>query len=232
MKVLLVEDDLALVGVLSYTLRQEGYEVVAAHDGLTAIEKWQAEVPDLIILDLNLPKLNGLAVCRQVRAQSDVPIVILSVRDTEDDVVQGLELGADDYIIKPFSPRELLARVKAALRRSDSALVPGPISAAGLTLERERLELHRVEADPIQLSVLEARLLEALMLDAGRVLPADALITAVWGPHGADRTTLKQLVYRLRRKLEPDSSNPVYIETVPGVGYAFAANQPLAHDEG
>jgi DNA-binding response OmpR family regulator len=231
MRVLVVEDDLALAGVLSYSLRQEGYEVVAAHDGLTAIEKWQSEAPDLIILDLNLPRLDGLAVCRQVRAQTDIPIIILSVRDKEDDVVLGLELGADDYVVKPFSPRELLARVKAALRRTDGAVIPGPISAAGLTLERERLELHGVDAEPIQLSVLEARLLEALMLDAGHVLPADALITAVWGPHDADRTILKQLVYRLRRKLEPDPSHPVYIETVPGVGYAFAAERPAFHDE-
>ena len=232
MRVLVVEDDLALAGVLSYTLRQGGYEVFSAHDGLTALEKWQSDGPDLIILDLNLPKLDGLAVCRRVRAQSDVPIVILSVRDSEDDVVMGLELGADDYIIKPFSPRELLARVKAALRHREGAAIPGPISAAGLTLERERLELHGIGTDPIQLSMLEARLLEALMLDAGHVLPADALITAVWGPDGADRTILKQLVYRLRRKLEPDSSGPVYIETVPGVGYAFAAERPESEEEG
>lgn len=233
MKVLVVEDDLALAGVLSYTLRREGYEVVAAHDGLTAIEKWQSDGPDLIILDLNLPKLDGLAVCRRVRAKSDVPIIILSVRNSEDDVVLGLDLGADDYIIKPFSPRELLARIKAALRHRDGVTAPGPISAAGLTLERERLELYGIdEAEPTQLSVLEARLLEALMLDAGHVLPADALITAVWGPHGADRTILKQLVYRLRRKLEPDPANPVYLETVPGVGYAFAADSPKSPDEG
>jgi DNA-binding response OmpR family regulator len=223
MKVLLVEDDLALVSVLSYTLRQAGYEVAAAHDGLAALDVWRAEAPDLVLLDLNLPKLDGLSVCRQIRAQADTPIVILSVRDAEDDVVQGLEMGADDYITKPFSPRELLARVKAALRRTEGAITPGPVSAAGLTLERDRLELHGVGAEPIQLSVLESRLLEALMLDSGHVLPADALITAVWGPHGADRTILKQLVYRLRRKLEPDPSDPFYIETVPGVGYTFAS---------
>lgn len=223
MKVLLVEDDLALASVLSYTLRQAGYEVAAAHDGLAALDGWRTEAPDLVLLDLNLPKLDGLSVCRQIRAQADTPIVILSVRDAEDDVVQGLEMGADDYITKPFSPRELLARVKAALRRTEGAVAPGPVSAAGLTLERERLELHGAGPEPIQLSVLEARLLEVLMLDSGHVLPADALITAVWGPLGADRTILKQLVYRLRRKLEPDPSEPYYIETVPGVGYAFAA---------
>jgi DNA-binding response OmpR family regulator len=227
-KVLIVEDDLALVGVLSYTLRQAGYEVVTAHDGHAALERWQAEVPDLIILDLNLPKLDGLAVCQRIRAQANTPIIILSVRGEEDDVVGGLELGADDYITKPFSPRELLARIQAALRRTGTLPTPGPLIVAGVTLDRERLEIHRPGLEPAQVTALECRLLEALMLNSGHVLPTEELITAVWGPVGADRTMLKQLVYRLRRKIEDDPSNPVYLETVPGVGYTFATQSPPA----
>jgi DNA-binding response OmpR family regulator len=228
MKVLIVEDDLALAGVLSYTLRQAGYEVVAAHDGLMALDQWKAEVPDLILLDLNLPKLDGLSVCQRIRTQADTPIIILSVRGEEDDVVRGLEMGADDYIAKPFSPRELVARAQAALRRSGAHATPGPLTIAGVTLDRERLEVRCPGSEPVQLTTLECRLLEALMLNSGHVLPADTLITAVWGPVGADRTMLKQLIYRLRRKIETDPSAPIYLETVPGVGYAFVADPPAA----
>lgn len=224
MKVLVVEDDLALAGVLSYTLRQAGYEVIAAHDGLAALERWEAQRPDLMLLDLNLPRLDGLAVCQRIRAQAATPIIILSVRGEEDDVVRGLELGADDYIAKPFSPRQLIARVGSVLRRAGAVAAPGPLTVAGVTLDPARREVRRPDRDPQQLTALEARLLEALMLNSGHVLPADALITAVWGPEGADRAMLKQLVYRLRRKIEDDPSNPAYLETVPGVGYAFTAD--------
>jgi DNA-binding response OmpR family regulator len=226
MKVLIVEDDLALAGVLSYTLRQAGYEVVSAYDGQAALDTWHAESPDLVILDLNLPRLDGLSVCQQIRSQSETPIIILSVRSDEDDVVRGLELGADDYIAKPFSPRELLARVQAALRRRGGTVIPGPLTAGGATLDRERLELHRPGLPPVQLSALECRLLEMLMLESGHVVPADTLITAVWGPYGTDRTALKQLVYRLRRKIEDDPSEPTFLETVPGVGYTIASDTP------
>ncbi len=221
MKVLIVEDDLALAGVLSYTLRQAGYEAIAAHDGLIAIEQWQAERPDLIVLDLNLPRLDGLGVCQRIRAESDVPIIMLTVRSDEDDVVRGLQTGADDYIAKPFSPRELVARIETVMRRAGVQAAPGPLEAAGLTLDRARREVRRAGGVLASLTALEVRLLEALMLAPGQVLPADSLITAVWGPGGADRAMLKQLVYRLRRKLGPDPSDPVYVETVPGVGYAL-----------
>lgn len=221
MKALIVEDDLALSDVLAFTLRHAGFETFAVHDGLDALEAWREHKPDVIILDLNLPGIDGLAVCRRVRAESQTPIIILTVRGEESEVVKGLELGADDYVVKPFSPRELVARAQAVLRRAGKALGSGMLSAAGLTLDRSRNELHRVGEPPVRLTPLEAGLMETLMLNAGRVLSGDTLIDAVWGMEGGDRTMLKQVVYRLRAKIEPDPANPMYIETVPGVGYGL-----------
>lgn len=223
MKVLIVEDDLPLSDVLAFTLRRAGYDPVTAHDGLTALEVWRAEQPDFILLDLNLPKLDGLVVCRRVRSESATPIIILSVRGGEADVVKGLELGADDYMVKPFSPGELMARMRAVLRRLGTAPAATELAAGGVTLDCSRNEVWRDGEGPIRLTPLEASLLEALLLNPGRVLTADTLIDAVWHAEGGDRTMLKQLVYRLRAKIEPDPSDPIYIETVPGVGYGFVA---------
>ena len=233
MKVLLVEDDLALSDVVSFTLRRAGYGVVAAYDGLAALEQFAAAAPDLLLLDLNLPRLDGLGVCRQVRAESDVPIIILSVRGEDEAVVRGLEMGADDYMVKPFSPAQLVARIRAVMRRSGVAAAPSSLAAGGLTLDRSRGEVARAPAAgrtpeqaaqlPVRLTALELKLLEALMIDPGRVLPSDTLIAAVWGPEGGDRAMLKQLVYRLRAKIE-DENTGGYIETVPGIGYALARN--------
>lgn len=222
MKALIVDDDLVLADVLSFTLRRAGFQVVLAHDGQAALNAWQAEAPDLIILDLNLPRLDGLTVCQRIRERDETPIIILSVRGEDDDVVRGLELGADDYITKPFSPRQLVARAQAVLRRAGgSAPVSGPLMAGDLTLDLERRELHRSGHSLGQLTPLECRLMEVLMLNSGHVLPADTLITHVWGPAGGDRTMLKQLVHRLRAKIEPDPAAPTTLETVPGVGYAL-----------
>lgn len=223
MKVLIVEDDLPLSDVLVFTLRRAGYKPITAHDGLTALEVWRTEQPDFILLDLNLPQLDGLVVCRRIRNEADTPIIILSVRGGEANVVKGLELGADDYLVKPFSPGELVARMRAVLRRLGKTPAASELSAAGLTLDRSRNEVWRERGETIHLTPLEASLLEALMLNPGRVLTADILIDTVWHAEGGDRTMLKQLVYRLRAKIEPDPSDPVYIETVPGVGYGFVA---------
>ncbi|MCI0398922.1 MAG: response regulator transcription factor [Chloroflexi bacterium] len=222
MKILIVEDDLALSDVLAFTLRRAGYEVVMAYDGLAALQVWQEQAPDLIVLDLNLPKLDGLAVCRQIRSQAQTPIIILSVRGGDEAVVQGLELGADDYVVKPFSPNQLVARVRAVLRRAGVTLTSGPLETTTLTLDRSRLEVHRTGLAPVRLTPLEARLLEVLMLNAGQVVSTEELIGIAWGAEGGDRTMLKQLVYRLRNKLEPNPSQPTYIETIPGVGYVLA----------
>ena len=221
MKALIIEDDLALSDVLAFTLRHAGFEVVTAYDGLAGLETWQGESPDVIILDLNLPGLDGLAVCRRIRSESQTPIIILSVRDAEAEVVKGLELGADDYVVKPFSPRELVARIRAVMRRAGQVTSSGTLNASGLTLDRSRNEVQREGKPPVRLTPLEASLLETLMLNAGRVLTSDTLVSAVWGVEGGDRTMLKQLVYRLRSKIEPEPTDPVYVETVPGVGYGF-----------
>lgn len=223
MKTLIVDDDLALADVVSFTMRRAGFEVIMAHDGQAALERWEDEAPDLIILDLNLPKLDGLKVCERIRSEADTPIIILSVRGEEDDVVRGLELGADDYIVKPFSPRQLVARAEAVLRRATSAPVQhGPLSAGDLTLDIMRNELTRDGDVVAKLTRLECKLLEVLMLNQGQVLLADTLIDSVWGPSGGDRMMLKQLVYRLRRKIEVDPSNPSYLNTITGVGYSFS----------
>jgi DNA-binding response OmpR family regulator len=220
MKILIVEDDLALSDVLSFTLRRAGFEVATAYDGEAALTAWAEEEPNLVLLDLNLPRVDGLTVCRQIRSQSRTPIIILSVRGGDDAVVEGLELGADDYIVKPFSPSQLVARIRAVLRRLDATPIPGPLAAGDLILDRSRNEVRKGGDSAIRLTPLECRLLEALMLNAGQVLPADLLIDAVWGAEGGDRTMLKQLIYRLRTKIEPDPAQPTYIETVPGIGYA------------
>jgi DNA-binding response OmpR family regulator len=222
MKALIVDDDLALADVLAFTLNRAGFETILAHDGLAALERWQSQQPDVILLDLNLPLMDGFAVCRQIRAQADTPIIMLTVRDDEDDIVAGLKLGADDYIVKPFSPRQVVARVEAVLRRAGAPpLTPEPIAAGGLTLDLRRLELRRGDEVITNLTRLEARLLEIFMRNCGQTLPSDTLIEHVWGTAGGDRAMLKQLVYRLRRKIGDNLSPPDFLETIPNVGYAF-----------
>lgn len=226
MKILVVEDDLSLSDVLAFTLRRVGYEVITAFDGVAALQHWEAEKPDLVVLDLNLPKLDGLAVCRQIRSQAQTPIIILSVRGGDEAVVKGLELGADDYIVKPFSPNQLVARIRAVARRAGVVETTSVLELAGLNFDRSRNEVQRWGGEPVRLTPLEARLLEALTLHAGQVLTSDTLITAVWGTEGGDRTVLKQLVYRLRAKIDPGEPSSSLIETIPGIGYSFAEPSP------
>lgn len=226
MKILVVEDDLSLSDVLAFTLRRVGYEVITAFDGVAALQLWEAEKPDLVVLDLNLPKLDGLAVCRQIRSQAQTPIIILSVRSGDEEVVKGLDLGADDYIVKPFSPNQLVARIRAVSRRAGVVETASVLELAGLTFDRSRNEVQRQDGEPVRLTPLEARLLEALMVHAGQVLTSDALITAVWGTEGGDKIMLKQLVYRLRAKIDPDEPSSSLIETIPGIGYSFAELLP------
>jgi DNA-binding response OmpR family regulator len=222
-KALIVDDDLALSDIIAFTLRRSGFATVAAYDGVSGLERWVAETPDIVILDLNLPGRDGLSICREIRRTSDVPIIILSVRDDEEDIVAGLQLGADDYMVKPFSPRQMMARIEAVLRRAQAEpLSPEPVRAADLTLDVSRFEVRRGPALLATLTRLECRLLELLMVNCGQALPADYLIDRVWGAGGADRTMLKQLVYRLRRKIEADPAAPAYLQTVANVGYAFA----------
>lgn len=227
MKALVVDDDRVLADVLMFTLRREGFQVIQAHDGEMALRSWAQEHPDLIVLDVNLPKLDGFSVCQRIRAQSDTPILLLTVRGEEDDIVHGLQLGADDYITKPFSPRQLVARAQAVLRRSGKKPVATLRHAGALTLDPDRRELHAAGGEPTALTPLECQLLDYLMLNAGHVLTYEAIISHVWGPGGGDRDMLRQLVHRLRSKLvlvtaDVDAQAPDYIETVPGLGYGFS----------
>jgi len=222
MKALVVDDDRVLADVLAFTLRREGFEVIQAHDGAAALQRWAEELPDLVLLDVNLPKLDGFTVCQRIREQADTPILLLTVRGEEDDIVHGLKLGADDYVTKPFSPRQLVARANAILRRAGRA-APSTVRQVGeLSLDPSRRELRLGTGDAVALTPLEGRLLDYLMLNAGHVLTAEAIIDHVWGVEGGDRDMLRQLVHRLRAKItQACDSDAVYIETVPGLGYGL-----------
>jgi DNA-binding response OmpR family regulator len=221
-KILVVDDDLALADVLAFTLRRAGLEVSLAHDGQQALEQFVADPPDLIVLDWSLPHLNGLEVCTRVRADSLVPIIMLTVHGTDDDVVAALEAGADDYVVKPFSPRQFVARVRAALRRTSGE--PEQVLQVGqIYLDQERRQLHWSDAAPIHLTRLETRLMQALMRNPGHVLSTESLIVRIWGPDSATRDMLKQLIHRLRNKIETGLGDTILIETVPEVGYVLYA---------
>jgi DNA-binding response OmpR family regulator len=223
-KILVVDDDRLLADLVGFAFQREGYEVIQAHDGNTALLYWEIQQPDLIILDVNLPDQDGFAVCRQVRQQADTPIILLTVRSEEDDIVQGLEIGADDYVCKPFSPRQLVARAQAALRRANSdaaSRVSMSCHAGELTYDASRREVQIGDGEPIGLAPLENRLLGYLMMNAGTTLLTDAIIEYIWGPHGGDSDMVRQLIYRLRAKIEPGSAEPHYIKNVSGLGYGL-----------
>ena len=221
MKILVVDDDLALSDVISFTLRRAGFEVLTAYDGQNGYDRWLVEEPDLVVLDIKLPIIDGLTLCKKICSQRSTPVIMLSVQGADEDVVHGLELGADDYLAKPFSPAQLVARIRAILRRAGMTTVSGNLSANDLTLDLSRREVkHGDQHDPVSLTALEARLLEVLMLNKGQVLPFDTLIGHVWGVDGGDRVMLKQLVHRLRQKIDLDSTDS-FVENVPGVGYAL-----------
>jgi DNA-binding response OmpR family regulator len=221
MKALIVDDDRVLADLVAFTLRRDGFEVTQAHDGEMALRRWADEQPDLIILDVNMPKLDGFAVCRRIREEADTPIILLTVRGEEDDIVRGLALGADDYIVKPFSPRQLVARAQAVLRRVGKTPAPAIRQVGELTLDPSRRELRLGEGEAIILTPLENRLLDYLMINAGQILTIETLINHIWGAEGGDRDMLRQLVRRLRSKIEPNPAQPIYIETVPGLGYGL-----------
>ncbi len=220
MKILVVDDDIELRGLIAFALRQAGYLVVEAPDGPSALAGFQAESPDLVVLDVNLPRLDGLQVLRRIRdGGRRTPVMMLTVRSSEEDQVAGLDLGADDYLTKPFSPRALLARVRALLRRAGTER-PAPMSAGDLTLDAERQTVSVEGSAAVRLTGLELRLLQLLLANAGRTVTVERLTSHVWGHRGAgDRQLLKQLVHRLRRKLESDPASPRYLLTEAGIGY-------------
>jgi DNA-binding response OmpR family regulator len=227
MKALIVDDDRILADVVAFALRREGFEVIQAYDGASAIRRWSEEQPDIIVLDVNMPNMDGFTVCRHIREQSDTPIILLTVRGEEDDIVQGLDIGADDYIVKPFSPRQLVARTKAVLRRAGQVSASPQFQIGDLRFDPSQREVIIGERDSISLTPLESRLLDCLMVNVGHVLTTDVIIDHVWGPSGGDRDMLRQLVRRLRGKIEPNPSNPSYIKTVPGLGYGLVGKPEI-----
>jgi DNA-binding response OmpR family regulator len=225
MKILVVDDDRDLLALVGFALRQAGYVVVEAGDVTNALRVYFEESPELAILDNNLPGGNGFAICKAIRAHSRIPVMMLTARGEEEDLVQALDLGADDYLTKPFSPRTLLARVKALLRRAGME-TGGPLSVGPLTLDLEGLSLRVGDAAPMRLTKLETRLLQILIANAGNVVGTERLLTHVWGHRGSgDRQLLKQLVHRLRHKLEADPGDPKLLKTEPGAGYRLVVKE-------
>lgn len=221
MKILLVDDDLQLATIIAFTLQREGYTVVTAHDGVAALQLWEQERPHLVLLDVNMPPPDGYEVLRRIRAVGSTPVVMLTVRNAEEDTVAGLDLGADDYISKPFSPRTLLARLRAVLRRVGE-MPADDLTFGDLTMDIDRQEVRCGNDASVKLTPLEFRLLHYLWVNQNKVLSNDALIEHVWG-YGdtGDKMLLKQLVRRLRRKIEPDPTTPRYLQNVAGVGYVL-----------
>jgi DNA-binding response OmpR family regulator len=225
MKILIVDDDLELLGLISFALRQAGYLMIEANDGNKALKLFDDEQPDLVILDVNLPGMSGFDILRRIRERSATPVMMLTVRSSEEDEVHGLDLGADDYLTKPFSPRTLLAHVRALLRRGDSFQPGGErkdrfYNAGDLTLDVENQAVTLKDGQPIHLTNLEFRLLQYLLVNADHTVPSDRLTSHVWGYQGlGDKQALKQLVHRLRQKIETNPTDPRYLITVSGIGY-------------
>ena len=219
-KILVVDDDLALSDVLAFAMRRAGYEVARAYNGLSALEEFSKEKPDLIVLDWRLPNMDGLDVCTHIRLSSDVPIIMLTVRDSDENVIAALEAGADDYIVKPFSPRQLMERVRALLWQVVQESLE-PLQIGSLVLDPKRCEVHFGDAKPVHLTRLESRLLRTLMNKPDQAIHNDSLILQIWGPEGATNDMLRQLVLRLRDKLEKVGSSPTLRETILPPGYVL-----------
>ena len=226
MKVLVADDDTDLVDLMDYALRREGYEVLTAVDGQQALARWQSERPDIVLLDGSMPKVDGFEVCRQIRHEGKTPVIMLTARRAEDDVIRGLQVGADDYVTKPFSAKQLIARMGAVLRRSQESTysqVSGQLSIGDLALDRES---HQVTKNnrPVQLTRLEFRILYMLAQNVGRVMPYSRLVEYGWGYY--DETTsnlLKTHVSHIRMKLGLRVGGSSAIRAVLGVGYSFTS---------
>jgi two-component system response regulator RegX3 len=221
--VLVVEDEDSISDALSYLLRKEGYDVTVAADGDAALSEFDRTGHDLVLLDLMLPGMSGTEVCKALRSRSNVPVIMVTAKDSEVDKVVGLELGADDYVTKPFSSRELVARVRAVLRRGsdEGELMPSVVEAGPVRMDVER-HVVTVNGQQTKLPLKEFELLELLLRNAGRVLTRGQLIDRVWGAdYVGDTKTLDVHVKRLRAKVEPDPASPRYIVTVRGLGYKY-----------
>ena len=225
MRILVVDDDPPSVKMTSFLLREEGYEVISANNGRTALELMQSQSPDLVVMDVMMPHIDGLEVTRRIRQTMDVPIIILSAKGETADKVSGLEVGADDYLAKPFEPSELLARVKAVLRRSEgfgSGDMQGQVCVGDLRLDPITNKAIRADGSEIELTPIEFRLLHVLMRNAGRVLSHDYLLSNAWGyDYEGYSNQIAVYIRRLRTKIERDPANPDYLQTVRGIGYKF-----------
>jgi two-component system, OmpR family, response regulator RegX3 len=224
--ILVVEDEDSFVDALTVGLRREGFRVQVAHDGAEALDVFDAVRPDLVLLDVMLPKVSGIDVCRELRTKSRVPIIMVTAKGSEIDTVVGLEVGADDYVTKPYRLRELVARIRAVLRRTPAdaptAVLSGEaIEIGDVSLDPERHEV-RIRGEQVQLPLKEFELLGLLLDNAGRVLTRDTLIDRVWGPdYVGDTKTLDVHIKRLRSKVETDPSHPTRIVTIRGLGYKY-----------
>jgi two-component system response regulator RegX3 len=221
-RVLVVEDEESYRDALAYMLSKEGFEVIEAFDGASGIAEFDRRGADIVLLDLMMPGLPGTEVFRQLRLRGSVPVIMLTARDSEVDKVVGLELGADDYVTKPFSHRELVARMRAVLRRGqDTELMPDVLEVAGVRMDVERHDVS-VNGERIKLALKEFELLEILLRNAGRVMTRGQLIDRIWGAdYVGDTKTLDVHIKRLRTKIEPDPAQPRYLTTVRGLGYKF-----------
>lgn len=222
-KILIIEDEAKLADTLAYNIREEGHETIVALDGLTGLEMARTQQPDLMILDLMLPKMDGLEVCRLIRRESDMPIIMLTAKSRELDKVVGLEIGADDYVTKPFSMVEMLARVKAALRRSRMlGLQSEVVSADGLEMDIAR-HIVTINGTVVELRPKEFELLRVLLSSRGRVFERATLLQRVWGEEDyIDTGTVDVHVRRLRERIEADPGNPTRVLTIRGLGYKYA----------
>src|SRR5919206_2145434 len=221
MKVLVADNDADLVDLMGYALRRSGYSVVATTDGQQALRQWEAESPDLVLLDVTMPKLNGFEVCRRIRQDSDTPIIMLTARDEEEDIIRGFQLGADDYVTKPFSTKQLAARMEAVLRRYRENRYLRPVSevqVGDLVLNLESHEASKA-GQLVQLTPLEFRILYLLAMNEGRVIPYSRLVEYAWGYDGGDANLLKTHICHIRKKLSLDEQQPGGIRAVGGVGY-------------
>lgn len=229
-KILVVDDEPQIRRVLLTTLTSQGYTVAEAKSGDEALETFRDDRPDLILLDVNMPGRSGLETCREIRSTSDVPIIMLTVRNTERDKVQALDAGADDYVVKPFGSEELMARIRAALRRATPAEALPPFVSGDLKIDFEKRSVL-VKGAPVRLTPKEFQLLQHLVAHQGKAQGHRRLLQAVWGPdYGEETEYLRVFINQLRKKIEPDPRHPRYIHTEPWVGYRFEppADKPRA----
>jgi DNA-binding response OmpR family regulator len=237
MRILLVDDDRELIELLAFALKRAGLEPISAHDASSALRLFESAEPDLVVLDINLGASSGLDVLKDLRKISQLPIIMLTALDSEEDKVRGLELGADDYLTKPFSHRELIARIRAQLRRSGQEWQPARakpetrLQVGSIVLDMAEHSVTK-SGQPVALTVTEFRLLHCLMSNAGAVVPTSTLLKQVWGyadPGGSD--VVRVTVHRLRRKLEEDASKPSLLHTIPGVGVLLKPDATAAAEE-